>query len=125
MPRLPLYVVDSFADRRFTSNPAAVVPLDAWLPDAVLQGIAAEHTLGKTALVVAEAAGPRARGFTRTTEVNLGGHVTQALSSAKPGAALLRPLCRAPFRTNCAYERCGRDRAAEARRSCRRATGRL
>jgi PhzF family phenazine biosynthesis protein len=76
--RLPLYIVDAFADRPFAGNPAAVVPLDAWLPDAVLQGIAAEHNLSETAFVVAEPAGLRLRWFTPTIEVNLCGHATLA-----------------------------------------------
>ncbi len=75
---LPFYVVDAFADRPFAGNPAAVVPLQAWLPDAVLQGIAAEHNLSETAFVVAEPAGLRLRWFTPTIEVNLCGHATLA-----------------------------------------------
>jgi PhzF family phenazine biosynthesis protein len=78
MPRLPLYVVDAFADRAFAGNPAAVVPLDAWLPDAVLQAIAAEHNLSETAFVVAEPAGLHLRWFTPTIEVALCGHATLA-----------------------------------------------
>lgn len=78
MPTLPLYVVDAFAERPFAGNPAAVVPLDTWLPDAVLQGIAAEHNLSETAFVVAEPAGLLLRWFTPTVEVALCGHATLA-----------------------------------------------
>ena len=39
---IPLYQIDAFADRPFTGNPAAVFPLEAWLPDDVMQAIAAE-----------------------------------------------------------------------------------
>lgn len=78
MPRLPLYVVDAFAERPFTGNPAAVVPLHAWLPDATLQAMAAEHNLSETAFLVREGAGWRLRWFTPTTEVALCGHATLA-----------------------------------------------
>ena len=46
---LPLYWVDAFTDRVFTGNPAAVVPLDAWPDDALLQRIAFENGLAETA----------------------------------------------------------------------------
>ncbi|MDZ3824178.1 MAG: PhzF family phenazine biosynthesis protein, partial [Pseudoxanthomonas sp.] len=39
------YQVDAFADRLFAGNPAAVVPLEAWLPDGLMQAIAAENNL--------------------------------------------------------------------------------
>jgi predicted PhzF superfamily epimerase YddE/YHI9 len=78
MPRLPLYVVDAFADRPFAGNPAAVVPLSEWLPDATLQAMAAEHNLSETAFLVREGAGWRLRWFTPTTEVALCGHATLA-----------------------------------------------
>ena len=78
MPRLPLYVVDAFADRPFTGNPAAVVLLSEWLPNATLQAMAAEHNLSETAFLVREGAGWRLRWFTPTTEVELCGHATLA-----------------------------------------------
>ena len=43
--KLPLYQVDAFTDRRFHGNPAAICPLEQWLPDSVLQAIAAENNL--------------------------------------------------------------------------------
>src|SRR4028118_2260796 len=49
MPELRLVQVDAFTDRPFTGNPAAVMPLDAWLPDETLQAIAAENNLSETA----------------------------------------------------------------------------
>lgn len=45
--KLPFAQIDAFADRPFTGNPAAVMPLDAWLDDAVLQAIAQENTFPK------------------------------------------------------------------------------
>ena len=77
--RLPLYLVDAFASRPFEGNPAAVVPLERWLPDAVLQAMAAEHNLSETAFLVPEPGGGwHLRWFTPTTEVELCGHATLA-----------------------------------------------
>ncbi len=76
--RIPLYQVDAFADRPFTGNPAAVCPLDAWLPDAAMQAVAAENNLSETAFFVPEGEGYRLRWFTPTTEVDLCGHATLA-----------------------------------------------
>jgi PhzF family phenazine biosynthesis protein len=80
MPELRLVQVDAFADRPFTGNPAAVVPLDVWLPDATLQAIAEENNLSETAFAVpAEGdADYELRWFTPTTEVALCGHATLA-----------------------------------------------
>jgi PhzF family phenazine biosynthesis protein len=80
MPELRLVQVDAFADRPFTGNPAAVMPLDAWLPDATLQAIAEENNLSETAFTV-PAHGDvdyELRWFTPTTEVALCGHATLA-----------------------------------------------
>jgi PhzF family phenazine biosynthesis protein len=80
MPRLRLVQVDAFADRPFTGNPAAVVPLDAWLPDKTMQAIAQENNLSETAFTVATGgdADYELRWFTPTTEVALCGHATLA-----------------------------------------------
>jgi PhzF family phenazine biosynthesis protein len=81
MTSLPIYVVDAFAERPFAGNPAAVVPLDAWLPDARLQEIAAENNLSETAFLVPAAdrgADYDLRWFTPTVEVKLCGHATLA-----------------------------------------------
>lgn len=81
MTSLPLYQVDAFADKVFAGNPAAVVPLDAWLPDATLQAIAMENNLAETAYFI-PANSPDAdfqlRWFTPTVEVDLCGHATLA-----------------------------------------------
>ena len=42
---IPVFIVDAFANARFTGNPAAVCPLDSWLADTDLQAIAAENNL--------------------------------------------------------------------------------
>ena len=80
---LPIYQVDVFTSRLFHGNPAAVVPLESWLPDATLQAIAAENNLAETAFFVkdkAKGSTPRyhLRWFTPTIEVDLCGHATIA-----------------------------------------------
>jgi predicted PhzF superfamily epimerase YddE/YHI9 len=76
--RLPIYQVDAFADRVFAGNPAAVVPLRDWLPDAVMQAIAAENNLAETAFFVPRGEGYALRWFTPQVEVDLCGHATLA-----------------------------------------------
>lgn len=78
MPTIPLYQVDAFTDRTFGGNPAAVCPLDEWLPDDVMQSIAMENNLSETAFFVPEGDGFRLRWFTPTDEVVLCGHATLA-----------------------------------------------
>jgi PhzF family phenazine biosynthesis protein len=81
MTKLRLVQVDAFADRPFTGNPAAVVPLEAWLADDLLQAIAEENNLSETAFTVPAADGEadyELRWFTPTTEVALCGHATLA-----------------------------------------------
>jgi PhzF family phenazine biosynthesis protein len=72
--------VDAFADRPFTGNPAAVIPLDTWLPDETMQAIAMENNLSETAFTVPASgdADYELRWFTPTTEVALCGHATLA-----------------------------------------------
>lgn len=76
--RLPIYQVDAFSARIFAGNPAAVMPLETWLPDATLQAIAAENNLSETAFFVREGTGWRLRWFTPRSEVDLCGHATLA-----------------------------------------------
>jgi PhzF family phenazine biosynthesis protein len=74
--------VDAFADRPFSGNPAAVIPLDReWLPDEMMQAIASENNLSETAFTIPAAGGEadyELRWFTPTTEVALCGHATLA-----------------------------------------------
>lgn len=89
--RLPFTQIDAFTDKAFGGNPAAIIPLDEWLSDNVLQAIAAENNLSETAFLVAddsEGADYELRWFTPQTEVPLCGHATLAsahmlLSSAQ------------------------------------------
>lgn len=81
MTPLPFFQVDAFADRAFAGNPAAVMPLTVWLPDATLQAIAAENNLSETAFTVpseTDGVDYDLRWFTPTVEVDLCGHATIA-----------------------------------------------
>jgi predicted PhzF superfamily epimerase YddE/YHI9 len=75
---IDLYQIDAFADRVFAGNPAAVCPLQAWLPDPVLQSIAQENNLSETAFIMAEGDQYHIRWFTPVSEVDLCGHATLA-----------------------------------------------
>lgn len=76
--RIPIYQVDAFADEPFSGNPAAVCPLESWLPDERMQAIAAENNLSETAFFVAEGEAYALRWFTPGSEVDLCGHATLA-----------------------------------------------
>jgi PhzF family phenazine biosynthesis protein len=76
--RTRLFQIDAFTTRRFAGNPAAVMPMDSFLSDALLQAIAAENNLAETAFLVPEGNDYRLRWFTPTTEVPLCGHATLA-----------------------------------------------
>lgn len=76
--KIKQYQVDAFARRIFEGNPAAVVPLDAWLHDSVLQAIAEENNLSETAFFVPDGNGYHLRWFTPVAEVDLCGHATLA-----------------------------------------------
>jgi len=81
MTPLPFFQVDAFAEVPFTGNPAAVMPLQEWLPDAVMQAIAAENNLAETAFLVPAEADTHdydLRWFTPTVEVDMCGHATLA-----------------------------------------------
>ena len=85
MTTLPFFQVDAFAERPFTGNPAAVMPLERWLDEHVMQAIAAENNLAETAFNVPvdrEDADYELRWFTPTVEVNLCGHATLAAAHA-------------------------------------------
>jgi PhzF family phenazine biosynthesis protein len=76
--KLRLFQIDAFASRVFTGNPAAVVPLDTWIDDATLQGIATENNLAETAFLVGGQGEYEIRWMTPTAEVDLCGHATLA-----------------------------------------------
>lgn len=90
MNRYPLFQIDAFADRPFTGNPAAVMPLQQWLPDELMQAIAAENNLSETAFFVPEGEGFHIRWFMPVGELDLCGHATLAsafviLTELQPG----------------------------------------
>jgi PhzF family phenazine biosynthesis protein len=78
---IPFFQVDAFADRPLTGNPAAVMPLERWLDDGLMQAIAAENNLSETAFTVPSDSGEAdfdLRWFTPAAEVELCGHATLA-----------------------------------------------
>lgn len=82
MKTLPLYQFDAFTDTPLRGNPAAVVPLEAWLDDALLQAIACENNLSETAFIVGGNGRYHLRWFTPAVEVDLCGHATLAAGAA-------------------------------------------
>lgn len=76
--KLGIYQVDAFTNQLFKGNPAAVIPLQKWLPDAVMQQIALENNLSETAFFVPADGYFELRWFTPKTEVSLCGHATLA-----------------------------------------------
>ena len=74
-----VYFVNAFTTSNpLTGNPAAVCLLETWLPDTVMQAMAAQHNLSETAFVVARARDYEIRWFTPTVEIDLCGHATLA-----------------------------------------------
>jgi PhzF family phenazine biosynthesis protein len=76
--KLTIYQVDAFAEKVFQGNPAAVIPLDDWLEDDLMQQIAMENNLSETAYFVKTDNGYHLRWFTPTFEIDLCGHATLA-----------------------------------------------
>ena len=73
-----IYQVDAFAEKVFQGNPAAVVPLEDWLEDKLMQEIAMENNLSETAFFVKTDTGYHIRWFTPEFEIDLCGHATLA-----------------------------------------------
>lgn len=94
--KLPFTQIDAFADRTFGGNQAAVMPLQHWLPDEVLQAIAAENNVAETAFTIPASgdADYELRWFTPATEVAMCGHATLA-----SGHQLMEGRERIRFRT--------------------------
>ncbi|MEC1900012.1 PhzF family phenazine biosynthesis protein [Bacillus atrophaeus] len=72
------YVVDAFAENLFEGNPAGVCIMKEWIPDELMQQIAAENNLSETAFAVKEGESYRLRWFTPADEIDLCGHATLA-----------------------------------------------
>ncbi len=79
--KINIFQVDAFADNVFSGITSAVCPLDTWLDDSLMQKIAAETNLSKTAFIVKlESSLYEVRWFTPEIEVTLSDHT--ALASA-------------------------------------------
>ena len=77
--RCDIFVVDAFADRPFTGNPAAVCLLDAAADEEWMQAVAGEVNLSETAFLTPRTGGEwDLRWFTPKVEVDLCGHATLA-----------------------------------------------
>jgi PhzF family phenazine biosynthesis protein len=76
--RLPIYIANAFTQDLFGGNPAAVCPLQEWLPVGMMQSLAAQNNLSETAFIIEEDDHFRIRWFTPAKEVELCGHATLA-----------------------------------------------
>lgn len=74
--KIKIFQIDAFANQVFKGNPAAVCPLESWLPDELMQNIALENNLSETAFFVKKGNVFEIRWFTPTIEVDLCGHAT-------------------------------------------------
>ncbi len=75
---MDIYQIDAFTNKVFGGNPAAVCPLNEWIPEQQMQQIAAENNLSETAFYVPQGDDFEIRWFTPTSEVDLCGHATLA-----------------------------------------------
>jgi PhzF family phenazine biosynthesis protein len=76
--RIPYFRISAFSSDAFGGNPAGVCMLEKWLPDALLQNIAAENGMSETAFLCPRKDYYRLRWMTPTIEVDLCGHATLA-----------------------------------------------
>ncbi|NPV55807.1 MAG: PhzF family phenazine biosynthesis protein [Anaerolineae bacterium] len=97
--KLQIFQVDAFTDKVFGGNPAAVCPLQHWLPDDVMQKIATENSVAETAFFVPTDDGFEIRWFTPEIEMDLCGHATLATAHVI-ARHLDYPLATIKFRSN-------------------------
>ena len=79
--KLTLYQIDAFTNKLFSGNPAAVIPLDKWIADDLMQKLGMENNLSETVFFVPSkknVADYEIRWFTPALEINLCGHATLA-----------------------------------------------
>ena len=76
--KLKIYIANAFSDKKFGGNPAAIVPLNEWLSDRLMQQIAEQNNLAETAYIIPQGDDYAIRWFTPVVEVNLCGHATLA-----------------------------------------------
>lgn len=98
--KIPLLLVDAFADRPFAGNPAAVCLLRETAEAAWMQRVAAEMNLSETAFPVRrDEAAFDLRWFTPTVEVPLCGHATLGAAHAIWESGLVAEHRRLEFST--------------------------
>jgi predicted PhzF superfamily epimerase YddE/YHI9 len=103
MTRLPIYQIDAFTDHLFRGNPAAVIPLTEWLPEATMRAISTENNMPATAFFCRDGDAYGIRWFTPEAELPLCGHGT--LASGYVVLRLLEPsLPHVTFRTRSGTE---------------------
>lgn len=123
--QLPLHIIDAFTSERFKGNQAAVMLLDAWLAEPVLQSIAAENNLSETAFLVwsAERAAFEIRWFSPLKEIAFCGHATLAsafvLFEADPARGVIAFWAAAVGLVTATLEKSGRIRMTFPRRDAR------
>ena len=78
MATYTIYQADAFTNKLFGGNPAAVIPLEQWIDDMLMQQIAAENNLAETVFFVPKNEGFHIRWFTPELEIDLCGHATLA-----------------------------------------------
>lgn len=79
--KLTLYQIDAFTNKLFSGNPAAVIPLEKWIDDGLMQKLGMENNLSETVFFVPSkknGADYEIRWFTPALEINLCGHATLA-----------------------------------------------
>jgi PhzF family phenazine biosynthesis protein len=76
--KLTIYQIDAFAEKLFSGNPAAVIPLEKWIDDSLMQNLAMENNLAETVFFVKNGKDYDIRWFTPEAEINLCGHATLA-----------------------------------------------
>jgi len=102
--KIPLFCANAFVGKGLQGNAAVVCPLESWLSDAVLQGIARQNNVSETAFLVRDGEQYRLRWFTPTLEVDLCGHATLAAAylifeRLEPGRnEVVFRTCRGPLR---------------------------
>jgi PhzF family phenazine biosynthesis protein len=123
--QLPLHIIDAITSERFKGNQAAVVPLQTWLAEPVLQSIAAENNLSETAFLLwsAERAAFEIRWFSPLKEIAFCGHATLAsafvLFEADPALRIITFWAAAVGRVTATLEESGRIRMSFPRRDAR------
>lgn len=88
--KIQTYHIDTFTEKLFTGNAAMVCLLEEWLPEAMLQTIAAENNQPATVFLVAEEDKYYIRWFAPEYEIPLCGHGT--LAAAWTVFNILRPV---------------------------------